>query len=48
VVIVSYRYFDKQAERQHEKEMLREERDAELLSSEMDSIDRELEREKEK
>lgn len=31
-VIAAYRYFDNQAERQHEKEMLREKRDAELLT----------------
>lgn len=45
-VIAAYRYFDNQAERNHEKEMLRERRDAELLTGDTDSIDRELEREK--
>lgn len=40
-----FRYFALRAEQKHEKEMLREERDAELLTG--DSIDRELERERE-
>jgi hypothetical protein len=38
-----YRYFDNQAQRKHEKEMLREKRDAEVLAEEGDWIDEELE-----
>ena len=47
-VLAAYRYFDNQAERNHEKEMLREKRDAELLTEHEwdDSIDRELEKER--
>lgn len=44
-----FRYFSLRAEQRHEKEMLREKRDAELLTEhEWDSIDRELERERRK
>jgi C4-dicarboxylate transporter len=38
-----YRYFDNQAQREHEKEMLREKRDAEVLAEEGDWLDEELE-----
>lgn len=42
---LAFQYFNKQAARKHEKEMLRERRDAELLTEDADWIDRELERE---
>lgn len=46
-VIAAYRYFDRQAERNHEKEMERMERDEKLFEGlNDDPIDRELEREK--
>lgn len=44
-VIAAYRYFDRQAEREHEKEMLREKRDAEVMTGSDSYIERELERE---
>lgn len=48
VVLAAYRYFDNQAAREHEKEIMREEhRHEELSSIETDPIDRELERDKE-
>lgn len=44
----AFRYWTLRAEQRHEKEMLREKRDAEMLTEHgWDSIDRELEREKE-
>lgn len=46
-VVVAYRYFDNQAERRHEKQMMREEhRHEEMSEISTDPIDRELEREK--
>jgi len=48
-VIAAYRYFDNQADRRHEKEMVREEhRHEEMSDITTDPIDRELEREREK
>lgn len=48
-VIAAYRYFDNQADRRHEKEMVREEhRHEEMSDLNTDPIDRELEREREK
>jgi predicted negative regulator of RcsB-dependent stress response len=44
-VIAAYRYFDNRATENHEKEMFREQRDAELLTGQ-DSIDQQLEEER--
>lgn len=44
-VVAAFRFFSKKEEHKHEKDMFREKRDAELLNG--DSIDRELERERE-
>lgn len=44
-IIAWFRYLDKRDERGHEKEMLRERRDAEMLTGDEDWIDRELDRE---
>jgi hypothetical protein len=46
VVVMSYRYFDNRAEEEHEKEMYREKRANEMFDDDTDSIDRELERER--
>jgi len=45
-VIAAFLYFKEEAEHRHEKEMFREKRDAQILTEETDSIDRELQREK--
>lgn len=45
-VVAAFRYFQTKEEHRHEKDMFREQRDAELLSETNDSIDRELERER--
>ena len=45
-VVAAFRYFSKREEHKHEKDMFREKRDAELLTGEKDSIDRELERDR--
>lgn len=45
VLLFTFRYLKQREEHRHEKEMLREERDAEMLTG--DSIERELERERE-
>jgi uncharacterized protein HemX len=46
-VVGAYRYFIQQERHRHEKEMYREKRDAALLDDDRDSIDRELERDRE-
>jgi Na+-transporting methylmalonyl-CoA/oxaloacetate decarboxylase gamma subunit len=46
VVVMSYRYFDNRAKEEHEKEMYREKRANEMFDDDTDSIDRELERER--
>jgi hypothetical protein len=46
-VAASYRFFARKERHAHEKEMLRERRDAELLGDDRSYLDRELERESE-
>jgi len=46
-VIGAYQYFREQEQHKHEKEMLREKRDAALLDADQSTIDRELTRERE-
>jgi Tfp pilus assembly protein PilN len=46
-VIGAYQYFREQEEHKHEKEMLREKRDAALLDADQTTIERELTQERE-
>lgn len=46
-VAASYRYFVRKEQHEHEKNMLREKRDAELLSEDRSYLEQELEREQE-
>lgn len=45
-ITMVYRYFKQREKHRHEKEMLREQRDAELLTETDDYIERELDRER--
>lgn len=47
VMGIVFMYFTRKAELSHEEKMRRMDRDEEILSSEFDSIDRELERDRE-
>lgn len=46
VVFATFRYFQQVEKHEHEKDMFREKRDADLLSGEDSYIERELEQEK--
>jgi hypothetical protein len=43
-VVGAYRYFSRQEQHRHEKEMFREKRDAALLDDDRSALDRELDR----
>ncbi len=46
-VVGAYRYFSRQEQHRHEKEMFREKRDAALLDNDRSALDRELDYERE-
>lgn len=47
-VVGAYRYFSEQEQHRHEKEMFREKRDAALLDDDRSTLDRELDRDRDR